>query len=187
MRRFPKFIFFFLVLLFFFTINLNSKEIKTLARINNHSITNYDLFREIEILEKIKNIKIRSNQKIIILNKLIDLKIKELEVKNNNINVDDIELDKKLNELSYYKNSPEEIKKYIKKEYQINLQWNKLINFKFRNKLEINMDEVNMIISSKKKLKEEDVIKISREKKIQLISNNFFNQIKKDYLIKIYL
>ena len=66
---------------FFFQINLNSKEIKTLARINNHSITNYDLFKEIEILEKIKNVKIQSNQKILILNKLIDLKIKELEVK----------------------------------------------------------------------------------------------------------
>ena len=37
------------------------------------------------------------------------------------------------------------------------------------------------------KLKEENVIKISREKKIQLISTNFFNQIKKNYLIKIYL
>ena len=69
---------------------------------------------------------------------------------------------------------------------EINMRWNKLITILFSRKLEINMNELeeniknkNIDIKNKEKL-----IKIEKTKKINIISNTFYNEVKRKYLIK---
>ena len=66
------------------------------------------------------------------------------------------------------------------------MRWNKLITILFSRKLEINMNELeeniknkNIDIKNKEKL-----IKIEKTKKINIISNTFYNEVKRKYLIK---
>ena len=57
---------------------------------------------------------------------------------------------------------------------------------KYSQQLYVNTDEINQIIKSKN-LKEEDrekIISIEKNKKLNIYSKTFFNQIKVKYLIK---
>ncbi len=69
---------------------------------------------------------------------------------------------------------------------EINMRWNKLITILFSRKLEINMNEIEENIKNKNidiKNKEK-MIKIEKTKKINIISNTFYNEVKRKYLIK---
>ena len=70
---------------------------------------------------------------------------------------------------------------------EINMRWNKLITILFSKKLEINMNEIEENIKNKNiryKKKKEEMIQIEKTKKINIISNTFYNEIKRKYLIK---
>lgn len=173
--------------IFFISFNLSANEIKTLASVDNYSITNYDLFFEISVLEKINNNKVPKNYKNLILNQLINEKVKELEVNKNNILISEQIINESLNRIKKKENINNDIKKYLSDKIIVNLKWNKLINLKFGNRLGINMNEINEIMNSNKKsVKKDEIIKLTKNKKINQISLNYFNQIKSNYLIKIY-
>ena len=105
-----------------------SNTIKILATINEQIITNYDLQKEIKYLEEINQKKISINNKVNILNLMIDEKIKIMELdkfkisinknltekkykiilKENNLN----EKDKNLNSLHSFSTNIGELPKY---------------------------------------------------------------------------
>ena len=69
---------------------------------------------------------------------------------------------------------------------EINMGWNRLIAILFSRKLEINMNELEENIKNKNIdiEKKEEMIRIEKTKKINIISNTFYNEIKRKYLIK---
>ena len=69
---------------------------------------------------------------------------------------------------------------------EINMRWNRLITILFSRKLEINMNELEENIKNKNIdiEKKEEMIRIEKTKKINIISNTFYNEIKRKYLIK---
>ena len=81
-----------------------------------------------------------------------------------------------------------EIKKEIKKKLELSSRWNKLIFLKFRNKLEVNIVEINQIIKDKKidEKDKEKIVAVEKNKKFNIVSQNYYNEIKKNYYIKIF-
>ena len=69
---------------------------------------------------------------------------------------------------------------------EINMGWNRLITILFSRKLEINMNELEENIKNKNIdiEKKEEMIRIEKTKKINIISKTFYNEIKRKYLIK---
>jgi len=185
---FKKFIIFVTALTF--QINtVYANEIKNLASINNSLITSYDLYLEIKLKEEIEGLKIEKKYHSIILQQLINDKIKELEVKEKKIQVDlkqiDLQTQSILNKVADKNISPVLIKK-LKNKIKINTSWNRLVISIYRNKLEINMNEIDEILKSKKvKLEEKDNFVLSeKNKKLNIFSKTHFNEIKKKYFIK---
>ena len=80
----------------------------------------------------------------------------------------------------------DKIKEYMFKKVEINMKWNKLVTILFSKKLEINMNEIEENIKNKNIdiKKKEEMIQIEKTKKINIISNTFYNEIKRKYLIK---
>lgn len=191
-----KFLIFFLVFNFFLkpshSEEIKKFEIRILAVINNQIITNYDLDQQLKIKKKLEKIKINDLAIYEVLNLMIDEKIKLLE-----INKENIKIDKKLINLSLYNKIRKEdyaeiepnIKKYIENKLELNLKWNKLINEKFYNKIDVNIEEINEIVKSKK-MKETDkkrLIETERNKKLNIFSKLYLSEIKRNYFIKKYI
>jgi len=178
-------------LIIIFIFSANSFEIKSLVRINNENISNYDLDKEIKLIEKLENRKVSNLEKRKILNNSIDLKVKKIELDFRKIEINEIAVKKKSNLIlkKNFKNVTldKEIRDLFVEKITIQERWNKLIVLRFGNKLEINLNEIAEIINTKN-LSEKDkdeLINLEKDKKINLLSNTFFNQIKKKYLIKI--
>ena len=179
-----------LILIFFFVITFaQANEIITLAKINNHSITNIDLVNEIEIRKILNNNDFRISKNYL-LQTLIEEKVKELELQKYNINIkEEIVLNelKQILKKSNIKNKiSDKKKKYMYKKIEISMKWNKLITLLFNNKLEINISEIEENIKSKNiNLKNKDeIIKMEKLKKINVLSKTFYNKVKQKYLIK---
>jgi len=179
-----------LILIFFFVITFaQANEIITLAKINNHSITNIDLVNEIEIRKILNNNDFRISKNYL-LQTLIEEKVKELELQKYNINIkEEIVLNelKQILKKSNIKNKiSDKKKKYMYKKIEISMKWNKLITLLFNNKLEINISEIEENIKSKDiNLKNKDeIIKMEKLKKINVLSKTFYNKVKQKYLIK---
>ena len=129
-------------------------------------------------------------EKKILLKNLIKEKIKEIEVVKKNISVNKSNVDKRVAQiLSNYKLddlNQDKIKEYMFKKVEINMKWNKLVTILFSKKLEINMNEIEENIKNKNIdiKKKEEMIQIEKTKKINIISNTFYNEVKRKYLIK---
>ena len=178
------------IFIIFFFCSANANEIKSIVQVDSYSITNVDLIKEIRINQILKNRPLNDEEKKVLLKNLIEEKIKEIEVTKNNINVNESIVNKKVLQILANKKFDEldqdKIKKYMFKKVEINMRWNKLITILFSRKLEINMDEIeenmkNKNIGIKKK---EEMIQIEKTKKINIISNTFYNDVKRKYLIK---
>jgi len=170
------------------TTKIYSNEIKTLASVNDISITNYDVLIEVNTLEKIKKKKFSENEKRLILQELINEKIKELEINSQNIEVSNEIINNNLLSVVGNRTIPKNISDHLKKKLTINMKWNRLINLKFSGKLEVNVNEINESLkSNKNKITKDKALEINKNKKINLMSNNYFKEIKKKYLIKIYI
>ena len=79
---------FLLVILFLFIPKVNAVEIINLASVNNYSITNYDVQKEIRFKELLNN-KINKNQYNRIIQELIQDKIKFLETVDIKLDTED--------------------------------------------------------------------------------------------------
>ena len=166
-----------------------SKEIRNLVIINNSVITNLDLENEIRFKKITEKIEINNIVAIRILDQLINEKIQFLEVEKNNISISKEIINQRLNQIlksNIAFNDNQEIKSNIRYKVKLNLRWNKLINLKYKRQLEINMNEINEIILSQKLNKDskDKIIENEKNKKLNLFSKLYLNEIKKKYLIK---
>lgn len=168
----------------------NSKQINTLATINNHIITNVDLMIEIKTLEYLNSQKIIKEQMPSILQQMISEKIKELEVIENKIKINELDVEKKLKIIisNKKKETTNFVKKNIKKKIMNKDSWAKLIKIKYSNKLEINLNEIEQKIKNRNLDKEEinKIMLIEKNKKLNIFSKTFYNEIKGKYLIKTF-
>ena len=181
---------FILIFLFFFNTTSYAIEIKSLVKVNNNSITNIDLLKEIKFFETINNKKINPQDKRALLERLIDEKIKYLETKKLKININKNELKNRVQlSLDKYEENIKNSKDfydYIHDKLEISMKWNNLITSFYARKLEINTNEINEVIKSNKfsKIKKENLFKLEKQKKINILSKTHFNLVKKKYYIK---
>ena len=142
-------------------------------------------------MELLENRKIDSKEHQIILKRLINEKIQELEVNNFNINIDKKEINKLYNsQISLIKNNikNKEIERNLKKKIEKSMKWKNIIFNKYKNKLNININEINEIVKNKNLSEDEseNIILLEKNKKFNVFSNIYFNEIKKKYYIKVY-
>ena len=118
---------FIIILIFGFALsNSSANTIKPIVTINNSVITNYDLFLEIELFKLLKQIDVNKNIENQILDNLIDNKIKELELLNYKIDINEKILEDKANQL-FKTNNNDELKSILLKQIIVDSKWNKLI------------------------------------------------------------
>lgn len=181
-----------ILIIIFLISKVASNEVKMLAKINNYPISNYDLFKEIQIREILDNKKINQSEHRIILSQIINEKIKELEILKYKIdnNQNEIELKFKniINNISKDVHIDDQLKKGIKKKIGITVKWKDLVLLKNRNKLQLNtieIDEYSQNYSLNKEEKEK-IYNAELNKKFKVISKTFFNEVKRNYLISYY-
>jgi len=78
--------------------------------------------------------------------------------------------------------------KYLKEKIATEMKWNKLILINYKNKISININEINELIK-KNQIKEnqkEEFILMEKNKKLNILSKTHFNEVKKKFYIKIY-
>jgi len=180
----------FAILLIFNLEIINSKadEIRVIAVVNEEIITSYDLYKEVKLIESLENRIVNNKEKINIINKIINNRIKYLTTKDKNIKLDEKDINQKVDKI--IKNSKldddKEVKDLIFEKVRIETKWNKLILLKFRNKLEVNMNEIEEKITSKKtKMSKNQIINIEKMNKATILSKTYFNEIKQKFFIKI--
>lgn len=196
---FQKKIFFLILFFFLSSKSISETVLKILASVNNQAITNIDIINEINILKILnKNIPAdKINLRKIVLNNLIDQKIKFLEI-NNQTSLDKKEIENYynilLNNLKIDENNINETnKKLIKEKIFIDTSWNKIISKTYGWKINVNINEINnkietnkvININEKEKITEE-LINIEKNKKLQVFSNYHMNLLKNKYLIKYF-
>jgi len=184
------------ILLFILTVlitnSVKSLEIKILASINDTIITNYDFYKEKINFELINQTKITVSQENNFLQNIIEEKIKILEIESEKININEKLAIAKFNEIKRERfnniNLSKENEEYALDKIKRKMQWNSLIFKKYKNKLSINMNEINKILTNENftKMSKEKIVEIEKNKKLNIISKTHFNQIKRKYFIKIY-
>ena len=183
---------FILIFSLFSFVETKSLEIKILATVNNQAISNYDLFIEVKSQELLNNRTINKSQYRQILKQMIDEVIRESEIKKNNISADKKAVNVKINEiLSKFSDEiklDDHIKSNIKSKIENSIKWNNLILIKFRNKIEINTSEIDQIIKSKglNEQEKDRITMLEKNKKLQVFSKTYFNEVKKKYFVKTY-
>ena len=195
-----KKIFLFIFIIFFsFAVNSNEK-IVTLATVNNISITNIDLKDEMLIIKTLNNFK-EIDQKTLqqsAFQGLLDQAIKEIEIRDNKIEIKDkienqalINLKKKLNDSGI---KSKRIYNKIKKKAQVDYAWNILISKKYGWKLNVNINEIEQKLirlgfvdsNNLETIKEKNkLIAQEKNKKFNFYSRTHLEQTKRELLIKI--
>ena len=118
------------------------------------------------------------------INEMINNKIKMLELEKYKITLNELEIDRRVNSL-IDKDNLVDLKQRLKEKISTDNKWNNLIYLKFRNKLEINMQEINEKFSNNQNQeKKNQIIENEKKKKLNIISKTYFNEIKKNYLVK---
>ena len=179
-----------IVFIIFFYNLVNANEIRSIVKVNNYSITNIDLIKEIAFNEILRKRKLNNTEKEVLLSELIEEKIKSIETDKNNIKVKKIDINNRVTQIiQNYKIdeiNQKQIREYIFNKVEIAMKWNKLIAILYSKKLEVNMNEIEEKMKIKKidSKKKEEIIQIEKTKKINIISNTFYNEIKRKYLIK---
>lgn len=196
-RKNILFYFFFILFLFIKNENLLSINIEVLAKVDNIIISSEDLKKEKIILNYLYNNKVNNiNLNQLALKNLIDQSIKELEILKNNSLISKEETEKYLKivlennskSLEDFRQSTKSkvIENYFKKKIQIEISWNKLVMDKFIKLININMDEI-LAVNKNKTNNNEDLNKQilkEKNKKLESLSETYFNEIKSQTLIK---
>ena len=193
--------FFFVIFFIIFYNNItNSNEYKILVTVNNIAITRIDLEKEIFILKMLNdNLSNKLNLGEIALRNLIDEKLKLIEIRKNNIQIDEKNIQNYLNtfleEKKINKNQiNKEILYIIKEKINIDTSWNILINKLYGWKININIQEIdNKINESKVNLTNEEIkkfkeklINTEKNKKLKVFDNYHLNKIKKNSYINYF-
>ena len=195
-----KKIFLFIFIIFFSTEVNSNEKIITLANINNISITNIDLKDEMLIIKTLNNFK-EIDQKTLqqsAFQGLLDQAIKEIEIRDNKIEIKDkienqalINFKKKLNDSGI---KSKRIYNKIKKKAQIDYAWNILISKKYGWKLNVNINEIEQKLirlgfvdsNNLETIKEKNkLIAQEKNKKFNFYSRTHLEQTKRELLIKI--
>ena len=181
-------------------VNLNclaDSQFKIIASINNIPITKFDLKKELIVFQILNKNKIVRNEEDIILNNLIEEKIKIIE-----INKEKMEIDTSIVNSLYYTliknlniektNIDKNIVKIIKEKIKTDRLWNELVAKKYAWKINVNIEEINnKIVQNNKKnldienIKEKLIIE-EKNKKLIVYSKFYLNQLKNKSLIKYY-
>jgi len=153
------------IIIFYFNFSfLSSYESKIVVKVDNKLITNFDIKNKILTTLILSNQEVNQNNidktKPLVLKSLIDLKVKETEIKKYKINVSDVEINNNLNLLSNNDLNSFE-KKFnlnnldynaFKSDLKTELGWRKLIYVLYNKKVKIDESEINLQL--KKTLKE---------------------------------
>ena len=194
-------------LLIFFVFFLNNSDAKQLTNnvvvsIDNSIITDLDINKEINFLKFINKDQVANNPELlkkVIINSLIDRKIKDIETNYFKIEVSEKEIEINLynylermkvnNEIlnSFY-NQYEIEKDYLKNIIKIDMKWSKLIRQMYESRLNVNLTEVNRELEKKdaeddEKLKKQLII-TEQNKLLNKFSATHLEKSKKKYLIK---
>lgn len=187
-----------LLIIFLFLINNYSNadnlKIYTIASVNNMIITNIDLDNEIEIIKILESSEIlqKIDLKKIALNNLIKENLQKIEIQKNKVAIqEEIILDQytklledlKKKNLIISKNTKNLIYSKIKTESL----WNQFIVNKYSWQLSINMQEVKKKADDNNSLNDIDlIIKNEKNKKLNVYSKNYLENLQKKTLIKFY-
>ena len=196
-------------LLIFFVCFLTYTEAKQLSNnvivsIDNSIITDLDINKEINFLKFINKDQAANNPdllKKVIINSLIDRKIKDIETNYYKIEVSEKEIEINLynylerikisNEIlnSFY-NQNEIEKDYLKNIIKIDMKWSKLVRQMYESRLNVNLTEVNKELEKEQnnsvddeKLKRQLII-TEQNKLLNKYSATHLEKSKKKYLIK---
>jgi len=189
------------IFIIFFSNTANSNEkIITLATVNNISITNIDLKDEMLIIRALNNFK-EIDKNILqqsAFQGLVDQAIKEIEIRNNKIEIREAittqaltNLKKKLNDNGI---KSKRIFNKIKKKSETDYAWNILISRKYSWKLNVNINEIEQKLialgyidsNNPDTIKEkEKLIAEEKNKKFNFYSRTHLEQAKRELLIKI--
>jgi len=194
---FRKILFYFFFLIIFTNKSYSQINYKIITTVNNQPITQIDLDREIEIIRILNKTKNISKLELSIpLTNLIDEKIKFQEIEKEKKTLDKKEINYLFNILIKNLNLnindlDNEIIDIIKNKIKIDRLWNNLMIEKFSRKININMQEIENKIQNikvndqeeKEKIKEKLIIE-EKNKKLVILSKNYFNKIKQESLIK---
>lgn len=186
-----------IIIIFFFTKLVYAETtIIKIASVNEKLITNIDLQEEI-IINKILYGKNIQNIESLSLNNLIDQIIKEIEIKQNNIIIEKKIIDDEYQKFIISKKINNEVtnkmKDQIYQKIKTEIEWNNLITKLYGWRTNINLSEINEILSSNKdtenniaSLNKEKLIEIEKIKKFKVYSLNHLDEKKKMALIKFY-
>ena len=189
------------IFIIFFSNTANSNEkIITLATVNNISITNIDLKDEMLIIRALNNFKEidKNTLQQSAFQGLVDQAIKEIEIRNNKIEIKEAittqaltNLKKKLNDNGI---KSKIIFNKIKKKSETDYAWNVLISRKYSWKLNVNINEIEQKLialgyidsNNPDTIKEkEKLIAEEKNKKFNFYSRAHLEQAKRELLIKI--
>ena len=165
-----------ITILFAYTnTDTNATEVKNIAIVNNTTITNIDLEKEIELIKILNDEKNFSYNEIssAALNNLIDEILKKEEINKNNIYINLNDLNKNfkdfINRKKNNKLTNDPFSKILYNKIKIDYEWNALIMRDYSNNIDINMDEIDKKISQLNLTKENTVKEkekmINQEKK----------------------
>jgi len=190
----------FIFIIFFSTTANSNEEIITLATVDNISITNIDLEDEMLIIRALNNFKKidKNTLQQSAFQGLVDQATKEIEIRNNKIEIKEeittqalTTLKKKLNDNGI---KSKRIFNKIKKKSEIDYAWNLLISRKYSWKLNVNINEIEQKLialgyvdsNNPETIKEkEKLIAEEKNKKFNFYSRTHLEQAKRKLLIKI--
>lgn len=190
----------FIFIIFFSNTTNSNEKIITLATVNNISITNIDLKDEMLVIRALNNFKEidKNTLQQSAFQGLVDQAIKEIEIRNNKIEIKEAittqaltNLKKKLNDNGI---KSKRIFNKIKKKSETDYAWNVLISRKYSWKLNVNINEIEQKLialgyidsNNPDTIKEkEKLIAEEKNKKFNFYSRTHLEQAKRELLIKI--
>ena len=190
----------FIFIIFFSNTSNSNEKIITLATVNNISITNIDLKDEMLIIRALNNFKEidKNTLQQSAFQGLVDQATKEIEIRNNKIEIKEAittqaltNLKKKLNDNGI---KSKRIFNKIKKKSETDYAWNILISRKYSWKLNVNINEIEQKLialgyidsNNPDTIKEkEKLIAEEKNKKFNFYSRTHVEQAKRELLIKI--
>lgn len=197
------FIFITNILIFNSNISLaeNTIKLKIVVTINEHAITNVDIDNEVKFLKSMYNNEIFENKQIYssALNNLIYEVLKNSEIKRNNLIIDENKIKEKYNVIlkDLQKNNrflDEDFKKELYKKAKTEAEWNELVLKKNYWKININIKEIEEKLKTNEKkinneklfIEKDKLISLEKNKKLQIYSNKYLEDLKENSLIKYF-
>ena len=186
------------VLVFLTTNHSYPNKVQIIAKVNDDIITNVDLFKEYQLFKIFSqtNVELNNQSSKSLLKSLINHQIKKSELNKYNININKRLINDRIKLILESKSSNIGTLKdmglydFFFERVEIEMKWIELIKEMFRNKININTQEVENKIEDKnsKDLSEKDynnLITIEKNKKMSVYNKTYFNEIKLNYLVNV--